>query len=45
VEAFAQQDSSLISVFAASNALIGLPANAAARSAGTLVDILPLDLP
>jgi molybdopterin molybdotransferase len=43
VRAFEQQDSSLLSVFAAANALIRLPAGAAAQSAGALVDVLPLD--
>jgi molybdopterin molybdotransferase len=45
VRAFEDQDSSLISVFAAANALIRLPANAPALSAGALVDVLPLDGP
>ncbi len=43
VRAFEQQDSSLLSVFAAANALIRLPAGAPAQSAGALVDVLPLD--
>ena len=41
--AFEDQDSSLISVFAAANALIRLLPNAAAMTPGTLVDVLPLD--
>jgi molybdopterin molybdotransferase len=45
VRAFEDQDSSLISVFAAANALIRLPANAPAMSTGALVDVLPLDGP
>jgi molybdopterin molybdotransferase len=43
VRAFEQQDSSLLSVFAAANALIRLDARAAALAAGALVDVLPLD--
>lgn len=43
VQAFEQQDSSLLSVFAAANALIRLPANAPASDKGALVDVLPLD--
>ncbi len=43
VRAFEQQDSSLLSVFAAANALIRLAPHAAALAAGTLVDVLPLD--
>jgi len=35
----------LISVFAAANALIRLPANAPSMSAGALVDVLPLEGP
>jgi molybdopterin molybdotransferase len=42
VHAFERQDSSLLSVFAAANALIRLPAGAAALSQGALVDVLPL---
>jgi molybdopterin molybdotransferase len=42
VRAFEDQDSSLISVFAAANALIRLPADAPALSQGALVDVLPL---
>ena len=42
-QAFEDQDSSLISVFAAANALIRLPPNATAMNPGTLVDVLPLD--
>jgi len=43
VHAFEQQDSSLLSVFAAANALIRLPAGAPAQPQGGLVDVLPLD--
>jgi len=43
VRAFEQQDSSLLSVFAAANALIRLPAGAPAQSQGALVDVLALD--
>ncbi len=43
VRAFEQQDSSLLSVFAAANALIRLPAGEAAQGPGALVDVLPLD--
>ncbi len=43
VRAFEDQDSSLISVFTAANALIRLPADAPATPAGTLVDVLPLE--
>jgi molybdopterin molybdotransferase len=43
VEAFEQQDSSLLSIFAAANALIRLPANAPSAAQGALVDVLPLD--
>ena len=43
VRAFEQQDSSLLSIFAAANALICLPAGAAALEQGALVDVLPLD--
>jgi molybdopterin molybdotransferase len=43
VRAFEKQDSSLLSVFAAANALIRLPAHAPAIAAGTLVDVLKLD--
>jgi molybdopterin molybdotransferase len=42
VRAFEDQDSSLISVFAAANALIRLPADAPAVPDGALVDVLPL---
>ena len=42
VRAFEDQDSSLISVFAAANALIRLPADAPALPDGVLVDVLPL---
>jgi molybdopterin molybdotransferase len=45
VRAFEDQDSSLLSVFAAANALIRLAPNANALQAGALVDVLPLDLP
>jgi molybdopterin molybdotransferase len=43
VRAFEDQDSSLISVFAAANALICLPPSAPATPVGALVDVLPLD--
>ncbi|HJT44138.1 MAG TPA: gephyrin-like molybdotransferase Glp [Rhizomicrobium sp.] len=43
VRAFEDQDSSLISVFSAANALIRLPAGAPATAAGTIVDVLPLE--
>jgi molybdopterin molybdotransferase len=43
VRAFEDQDSSLISVFAAANALIRLPPDAPALMAGALVDVLPLE--
>ena len=42
VRAFEDQDSSLISVFAAANALICLPPSAPATPVGALVDVLPL---
>jgi molybdopterin molybdotransferase len=45
VRAFEDQDSSLLSVFAAANALICLAPNTNALPAGTLVDVLLLDLP
>jgi molybdopterin molybdotransferase len=44
VRAFEQQDSSLVSVFASANALIRIMAHAPAIPAGTLVDVLPLDM-
>jgi molybdopterin molybdotransferase len=43
VRAFEDQDSSLISVFTAANALIRLAADAPATSAGAMVDVLPLE--
>ena len=43
VQAFEDQDSSLISVFTAANALIRLAADAPATAAGTMVDVLPLE--
>jgi len=43
VQAFEDQDSSLISVFAAANALIRLPPNLPAQGTGALVDMLMLD--
>jgi molybdopterin molybdotransferase len=43
VRAFEQQDSSLLSVFAAANALIRLMPNAPAAEPGTLMDVLRLD--
>jgi molybdopterin molybdotransferase len=45
VQAFGDQDSSLISVFAAANALIRLPPGLPAQDAGALVDMLRLDAP
>lgn len=45
VRSFEDQDSSLISVFAAANALIRLPAGAPALEEGTLVEMLMLDAP
>jgi molybdopterin molybdotransferase len=42
VRAFEDQDSSLISIFAAANALIRLPADAPEQAAGATVDVLPL---
>jgi molybdopterin molybdotransferase len=44
VQAFEQQDSSLLSVFVAANALIRLAPGAAALEAGALVDVFPLDM-
>ena len=41
--AFEDQDSSRISIFAAANALIRLPADAPAQAQGALVDVLMLD--
>jgi molybdopterin molybdotransferase len=43
IRAWEQQDSSLLSVFAAANALIRLPANAPAMAEGALMDVLPLE--
>jgi molybdopterin molybdotransferase len=43
VRAFEDQDSSLISIFAAANALIRLPPDASAMEQGALVDVLRLD--
>lgn len=43
VRAFEDQDSSLISIFAAANALIKLPADMSALETGALVDVLPLE--
>jgi molybdopterin molybdotransferase len=43
VRAFEEQDSSLISIFAAANALIRLSADAPAMPSGALVDVLPLE--
>lgn len=43
VRAFEDQDSSLISIFAAANALIKLPADMSALEAGALVDVLSLE--
>lgn len=45
VKAFEDQDSSLISVFTAANALIRLTPNAPMCPAGTLADVLPLGGP
>jgi molybdopterin molybdotransferase len=45
VRAFEDQDSSLISVFTAANALIRLAADAPETPAGAMVDVLPLDGP
>jgi molybdopterin molybdotransferase len=42
VQAFEDQDSSLISVFAAANALLRLPPHAPPAEAGAMVDVLPL---
>ena len=42
VVAFADQDSSLVGVFSRADALIRRPMNAAAASAGDIVDVLPL---
>ena len=42
VRAFEDQDSSLISIFAAANALIRLTPDAPAQEEGALVDVLPL---
>ncbi|ESQ77225.1 gephyrin-like molybdotransferase Glp [Asticcacaulis sp. AC402] len=43
VTPFADQDSSLITVFSRTDALIHLPSGSEAKSPGDLVDILPLD--
>lgn len=43
VTPFSDQDSSLMTVFARSDALIHLPAGAEAKAPGDLVDFLPLD--
>ncbi len=43
VTPFAQQDSSLVGVFARADALVRLPAGAPALAAGDTVDVLPLD--
>jgi len=45
VTAFEDQDSSLISIFAAANALIRLPPNLPVQAAGAPVDMLMLDAP
>jgi len=42
VRAYDDQDSSLISVFAAANALIRQPADSPPLAAGALVEVLPL---
>jgi len=44
VQSFEDQDSSLLSVFAAANALIRLMPGAEALETGALVDVLPLDV-
>lgn len=44
VRAFEDQDSSLISIFAAANALIQLPPHAPALEQGALVDVIALDI-
>jgi molybdopterin molybdotransferase len=43
VRAFEDQDSSLISIFAAANGLIRLSADAPATPSGAMVDVLPLE--
>jgi molybdopterin molybdotransferase len=43
VTPFLDQDSSLVTVFARANALLRLPANAEAQSAGTVVEVIPLN--
>ena len=43
MRAFEDQDSSLLSVFAAANALIRLLPDAPAQDEGALVDVLPLE--
>jgi molybdopterin molybdotransferase len=45
VQASGDQDSSLISVFALSNALVRLPPNTNAQAEGSVVEMLPLNLP
>lgn len=45
VHASGDQDSSLISVFALSNALIRLPPDTKAQAEGSVVEMLPLNLP
>ena len=42
MRAFEDQDSSLISIFAAANALIRLPPDAPDLLSGAMVDVLPL---
>jgi molybdopterin molybdotransferase len=42
VQPYRDQDSSLVSVFAAADALMGRPANAPAVPAGSVVEVLPL---
>ncbi|MEJ0065464.1 MAG: hypothetical protein WDM85_08420 [Caulobacteraceae bacterium] len=42
-EAFADQDSSLVSVFASADALVRRPAGAAALDVGGLIDVLLLE--
>lgn len=43
VTPLSDQDSSLVSVFARSDALLRLPANTPALAAGTVVEVIPLD--
>ena len=43
VRPYGDQDSSLVSIFAASDALLRRPAGSPAAAAGTVVEVLPLD--